>query len=415
MEININKPVDISNFFVAGVNYKKTDAATRGQFSINNDQYENILNLAPAYKSDALFILSTCNRTEIYGFAEYAGELIDLLCTQTTGDKNTFTRLAYIKKGEAAVEHLFNVGAGLDSQILGDYEIIGQLKAAVKFSKERGFINCFLERMVNCVLQSSKTIKNDTALSGGTVSVSFAAVQYIKENFEINADKKILLIGTGKIGRNTCKNLVDYLGTTNITLINRSEDKAAELAAELNLKSALLGDLDYHIANSDIILTATNADQPTIFKSQLENKGSKLIVDLSVPNNVDAAVKELPGITLVNVDELSKLKDETLQRREAETPKAKAIIAAQIADYMEWYQMRKNAPALNAIKGKLIEIHTLLKITFPNGGKGCPVMNAERKIQKVISNVAFKMRSQNQQGCHYLEAINEFMSVSAGN
>lgn len=415
MEINTNRPVDISNFFIAGVNYKKTDAATRGQFSINNDQYENILNLAPAYKSDALFILSTCNRTEIYGFAEDAGELIDLLCTQTTGDKNTFTRLAYIKKGEAAVEHLFNVGAGLDSQILGDYEIIGQLKAAVKFSKERGFINCFLERMVNCVLQSSKTIKNDTALSGGTVSVSFAAVQYIKENFEINAGKKILLIGTGKIGRNTCKNLVDYLGTTNITLINRSEDKAAELAAELNLKYAPLSDLDYHVANSDIILTATNAGQPTIFKSQLENKGIKLIVDLSVPNNVDASVKELPGITLVNVDELSKLKDETLQRREAEAPKAKAIIAAQIAEYMEWYQMRKNAPALNAIKGKLIEIHTLLKITFPNEGKGCPVMNAERKIQKVINNVAFKMRSQNQQGCHYLEAINEFMSVSAGN
>jgi glutamyl-tRNA reductase len=415
MEINTNRPVDISNFFIAGVNYKKTDAATRGQFSINNDQYENILNLAPAYKSDALFILSTCNRTEIYGFAEDAGELIDLLCTQTTGDKNTFTRLAYIKKGEAAVEHLFNVGAGLDSQILGDYEIIGQLKAAVKFSKERGFINCFLERMVNCVLQSSKTIKNDTALSGGTVSVSFAAVQYIKENFEINAGKKILLIGTGKIGRNTCKNLVDYLGTTNITLINRSEDKAAELAAELNLKYAPLSDLDYHVANSDIILTATNAGQPTIFKSQLENKGVKLIVDLSVPNNVDASVKELPGITLVNVDELSKLKDETLQRREAEAPKAKAIIATQIAEYMEWYQMRKNAPALNAIKGKLIEIHTLLKITFPNEGKGCPVMNAERKIQKVINNVAFKMRSQNQQGCHYLEAINEFMSVSAGN
>jgi len=415
MEINTNRPVDISNFFIAGVNYKKTDAATRGQFSINNDQYENILNLAPAYKSDALFILSTCNRTEIYGFAEDAGELIDLLCTQTTGDKNTFTRLAYIKKGEAAVEHLFNVGAGLDSQILGDYEIIGQLKAAVKFSKERGFINCFLERMVNCVLQSSKTIKNDTALSGGTVSVSFAAVQYVKENFEINAGKKILLIGTGKIGRNTCKNLVDYLGTTNITLINRSEDKAAELAAELNLKYAPLSDLDYHVANSDIILTATNAGQPTIFKSQLENKGVKLIVDLSVPNNVDASVKELPGITLVNVDELSKLKDETLQRREAEAPKAKAIIATQIAEYMEWYQMRKNAPALNAIKGKLIEIHTLLKITFPNEGKGCPVMNAERKIQKVINNVAFKMRSQNQQGCHYLEAINEFMSVSAGN
>src|SRR5271169_1553723 len=171
-DINTSRRVDISNFFIAGINYKKTDAETRGQFAINNDQYENIIDLAPLYNLDALFVLSTCNRTEIFGFAESPSQLIDLLCTQTTGDKKTFTRLAYIKSGEQAVEHLFNVSAGLDSQILGDYEIIGQLKRAVKFSKDRGFINCFLERLINCVLQSSKTIKNDTALSGGTVSVS---------------------------------------------------------------------------------------------------------------------------------------------------------------------------------------------------------------------------------------------------
>ncbi|HEY5326588.1 MAG TPA: hypothetical protein VIJ27_06275, partial [Mucilaginibacter sp.] len=144
--MNASRPVDISNFFIAGINYKKTDAVTRGQFAINNDQYENIINLAPAYGTDALFVLSTCNRSEIYGFTESPAKLIDLLCTQTTGDKKTFTDFAYIKNGEMAVEHLFNVGAGLDSQILGDYEIIGQLKKAVKFSKERGFISCFLER-----------------------------------------------------------------------------------------------------------------------------------------------------------------------------------------------------------------------------------------------------------------------------
>jgi len=145
-QINSSQPVDISNFIVAGINYKKTDAATRGQFAVGNDQYENILRLAPLYKLNALFILSTCNRTEVFGFAEDPSQLINLLCTQTTGDKKTFTNLAYIKRGEAAVEHLFNVGAGLDSQILGDYEIIGQLKQAVKFSKDRGFINCFLEQ-----------------------------------------------------------------------------------------------------------------------------------------------------------------------------------------------------------------------------------------------------------------------------
>ena len=135
--------------------------------------------------------------------ADEASQLVDLLCTQTIGSKTTFTELAYVKQGTLAVQHLFNVAAGLDSQILGDYEIVGQIKLAVKFSREHGFIQAFTDRLVNAVLQSSKSVKNNTEISGGTVSVSFAAVQCIKEKFGSVADKNILLIGTGKIGRNT--------------------------------------------------------------------------------------------------------------------------------------------------------------------------------------------------------------------
>ena len=192
--------------------------------------------MAPQYGIKELFVLSTCNRTEIYGFAENAANLCELLCTQTQGSLANFIEMSYIKNGRQAIEHLFDVAAGLDSQILGDYEIIGQIKQSVKFSKQNNFIGAYLERMVNGVLQSSKAIKNTTELSGGTVSVSFAAIQYIKEHITNLADKKILLLGTGKIGRNTCKNLVDYLQTKNITLINRTETKAAELATELGLK-----------------------------------------------------------------------------------------------------------------------------------------------------------------------------------
>jgi glutamyl-tRNA reductase len=405
-----SRPANIANFFIAGINYKKTDAATRGKFAVNNEQYAHLLSIALTHKLDSFFILSTCNRTEIYGFADDAGQLIKLLCSQTAGHKDTFTQLTYIKQGTSAVEHLFNVGAGLDSQILGDYEIIGQLKQAVKFARERGFINCFLDRLVGFVLQTSKIIKNDTELSGGTVSVSFAAVQYIKEHYAQIAGKKILLVGTGKIGRNTCKNLVDYLGTTNITLINRSEDKAAQLANELGLQCAPMVELAERIADADIILTATNAEQPTILSGYVQNKGDKLIIDLSVPYNVDPLVKQLPGVTLVNVDDLSRLKDQTLQKREAEAPKAKMIIAEQITSFIDWYQMRKNAPALLAIKTKLNEIsagqHAAAKVAGV-----CPLVKIEEKIQRVINGIANKMRAHNQQGCHYIEAINEFMNA----
>ena len=137
----------------------------------------------------------------------------------------------------------------------------------------------------------------------------------------------------------------------------------------------------------------------------LQNMGNKLIIDLSIPNNVEPAAAGLANITLVNVDQLSAIKDQTLQNRESEAPKAREIIQLHLALFSEWYQMRKTAPTLNAIKSKLTEIHTRQS--------ACPVMNAADKIQRVVNNVAGKMRKQNEYGCQYIEAINEFLSAGA--
>lgn len=406
---------NVAKFFVVGINYKKTDAAVRGEFAISNEQYGNIVALAPSRGISEFFILSTCNRTEIYGFAESASQLIDLLCTQTVGDKDTFVQLCYIKNGSDAVQHTYEVGAGLESQILGDYEIIGQIKLAVKFSKQRGFIGTFLERLINSVLQSTKVIKNQTELSGGTVSVSFAAVQYIRKNVTNIRNKNILLLGIGKIGRNTCKNLVDYLDTKNITLINRTEEKAENLAAELGLKSASLSQLHGYIKSSDIILVATNAAEPTILKSHLVKAGEKLIIDLSIPYNVEKDAEQLANVTLLNVDELSKLKDETLQKRTGEVPKAKAIIAEHKAEFIEWNNMRRNVPFIKAVKQKLHDMHQcrmfLSSYTYTTDTVAPVASVNEQAIQKVIKNMAVKMRLQHQPGCSYIEAINDFITT----
>jgi len=402
----------LSNFYVAGINYRKTDAEVRGQFAINHDQYSRVLCKAKEVGLDELFILSTCNRTEIYGFAESASQLIELLCNETVGDEATFTQIAYIKNEMDAVEHFFQVSAGLDSQILGDYEIVGQIKAAVKFAKEKGFISVFMERLTNNVLQSSKAIKNQTELSSGIVSVSFAAIQYIYKNIKAVADKRILLLGTGKIGRSSCRNLVDYLGTKNIILINRTEEKAAALAAELGLTHASLNDISQQIVEADIILVATSSAKPTILHSHLQGQNQKLIIDLSVPSNVERSVQHLPNITLVNVDELSRLKDETLAMREAEVPKAKAIIAEHISEFISWHEMRKHVSTLKAIKSKLVEIHNdpFLISQYSNFKTS---RSADEKIQRVVNGMASKMRVQNQKGCYYIEAINEFMTAGS--
>jgi glutamyl-tRNA reductase len=402
--------MDISHFFIAGINYKKSDASVRGLFAINPDQYTNILQKAPQFGLNELFILSTCNRTEIYGFAHSSNDLVNLLCSETTGSAATFRSSAYIKSGKDAIEHVFNVGAGLDSQILGDYEIVGQLKTAVKFAKEYGFVGAFTERLINSVLQSSKQVKNHTELSGGTVSVSFAAVQYIRNNIAKVRSKKILLLGTGKIGRNTCKNLVDYLETTNITLINRSPGKAIALADELGLRSAPIEQLDAEIREADIILAATNAIEPIILRSHLEGGNDKLIIDLSIPYNVEPAATQLTNVQLVNVDELSRLKDDTLRKREAEVPKAKAIIAELIAEFGDWCEMRKHAPMLKELKLKLKQLYTHpLYVQEPNP---CS-KTVDVKIQKVINETAGKVRVENQRGCHYIAAINDFISAQA--
>lgn len=410
-----NKQQNISGFFIVGINYKKTDASVRGQFAINNSQYLNIFALAPSFGLSEFFILSTCNRTEIYGFADNACQLIDILCTQTIGDKKTFSELCYMKQGSEAIQHIFEVGAGLESQILGDYEIIGQLKLAVKFSKENGFVGTFTERLVNSVLQSTKVVKNKTALSGGTVSVSFAAVQYIKKNVANISDKNILLLGIGKIGRNTCKNLVDYLNTNRITLINRTEEKAQQLASELGLQHASMDELASYIQSSDIILVATNSNAPIILKSHLESFGNKIIIDLSIPYNVDKEAEELPNVTLINVDELSRLKDETLQKRIGEIPAAKAIIAEHKEEFLEWSQMRKNVPFIKAVKQKLHDMHSCELYLSCNANYTSDTTSLrpinQYAIQKVIKNMALKMRQQHQPGCSYIEAINDFITT----
>lgn len=398
--------MELNKFCVAGINYKKADAGLRGLFAVNDDQCTSILKKSGAIGLKEVLILSTCNRTEIYGVTENVDLLIQLLCTETPGDEDTFKQSAYIKAGEEAIEHLFFVGAGLDSQILGDYEIVGQLKKAAKLSKQYNFLGAFSERLVNTVLQASKNVKTNTLLSGGTVSVSFAAAQYIKTHTTGFRQKKILLLGTGKIGSTTCKNLVDYLGTKNITLINRSSEKALELADELGLKATTIASLESEINNSDIIIVATNAEMPLVFASHFKSHHPKLIIDLSIPCNVENAVRNLSGINLVNVDELSKLKDKTLKKRESEIPKAKAIITESLQEFLEWNEMRRLVPILLDLKTKLQGLQSFSAETF------LQKETAELKIQRVVNETAGKIKKTNTKGCHYIAAINEFICVA---
>jgi glutamyl-tRNA reductase len=265
----------------------------------------------------------------------------------------TFEQVGYVLKDSQAIEHIFRVGAGLDSQILGDFEIISQLKVSAKISKTYNLMDNYLERLVNCVLQASKRIKNETELSSGATSVSFASVQYILNAVKDIKAKNILLFGTGKIGRNTCKNLIKHTKNEHITLINRTRESAEKLAGKFKVHVKNYSQLQEEIAKADILIVATGAQNPTIDKQLIIQKKELLILDLSIPKNVDENVKTLANVTLTHLDELSGITDNTLQKRKRHIPMAEAIIKAIKEDFEVWVEYRKFAPTIKALKEKL--------------------------------------------------------------
>ncbi len=344
------------NFFVIGLSYEKADALVRGKFSLSLAQKNALLEEAIEIGLEGLVATSTCNRTELYGFADDASTLIDLLCKHSNGSKITFDEVGYVYSAEKAISHMFRVAGGLDSQILGDFEIISQMKSSFLLSKKRGISNAFLERLFNASIQASRRIKNETQLSSGATSVSFASVQYILNTVDFSASKNILLFGTGKIGRNTCENLVKHTHNKHITLINRTKDKAEEIAGKFNLTVKDFSELTTEIHQSDILIVATGAQHPTITKELIHTNKDLLILDLSIPKNVDENVTELPNVSLMHMDHLSKITDDTLERRKQFIPQAEAIIEEIKAEFYEWLDTRKFAPTIKALKLKFEQL-----------------------------------------------------------
>ena len=347
-----------NSFYVIGLSYKKADADIRGRFSLDQESKLAIINQAKKNNIESLLVTSTCNRTEIYGFAQHPYELIQLLCDNTRGTVDEFQKVAYIYKNNEAISHMFRVGSGLDSQILGDFEIISQLKTSTRISKEHHLLNNFTERLVNAVIQASKRIKTETEISSGATSVSFASVQYIFNAVQDISNKNILLFGTGKIGRNTCENLIKHTQNEHITLINRTKDKAEKVAGKFNLVVKDYANLQEEISDSDILIVATGAQRPTIDKQIIQSKKPLLILDLSIPKNVDENVNELDNVSLVHLDHLSKITDQTLEDRKKHIPLAESIIEEVKTEFNNWLETRKFAPTIKALKHKLNDFAT---------------------------------------------------------
>jgi len=189
------------SFYCVGLSYLKADAIIRGKFNLNDHAKKIIFTQAKKSELQGVLVISTCNRTEIYGYAENPFQLIKLLCDNSLGTVDDFQKVGYVYKNSQAVKHIFRVGTGLDSQILGDFEIVGQIKRSFVESKNAGLTNAFTERLINSIIQASRRIKNETELSSGTTSVSFASVRYILDNVSEISSKNINVFFTIKFSK----------------------------------------------------------------------------------------------------------------------------------------------------------------------------------------------------------------------
>lgn len=406
-----------TNLYNIGVSYKKADAETRGKFSLSKENQIALLEEAKEKGVEGIFVLSTCNRTEVTGFANHPFQLISLLCKYSNGSVEEFAKVSNVHKNQDAIQHLFRMGTGLDSQILGDYEIVGQLRQAFKQAKTSGTTNAYFERLLNNVMQASKRVKNETKLSSGTTSVSYAAVQYIINNVSDYNTKNIVVYGLGKMGKHTCKNLAEYTKNKSVCLINRTEEKATEFVKELPvIRNGKYSELANEIASSDILIVSTGAATPTISKEHVSLEKQLLILDLSMPANVSKEVLELDNVTVVNVDELSKITDETLAVRQKEIPVAEEIIEQHKEEFNEWLNHRRFVPAINALKQSLQTIQkdeiNFHKKKIQNFDESQAEVITSRFIQKITTQFVKHLKDENTSVSQSIEVMSKVFGTT---
>jgi len=400
------------HFYNIGVSYKKADANTRGKFSLTKENQSSLLKLSKEKGFKGVFVISTCNRTEISGFAQRPCQLIELLCEFSEGTIQEFAKVSTIYKNQEAIHQLFRIGTGLESQILGDYEIVGQLRQAFKLAKSLKATNAYSERLINSVLRASKRVKNETKLSSGTTSVSYAAVQYIIENLPDYDSKNILVFGLGKMGKHTCKNLAEYTQNKSVCLINRTEDKATEFIKEhTSIRKSVIANLSEEIEKAAVLIVSTGSDKPTITKEHIRSDKELLILDLSMPENVSKEVTELKGVSLVNIDELSKITDKTLAARQQEVPLAEAIIETHKATFNEWLNHRRFTPAIAALKKSLENIKNdeidFQKKKIAHFDEDQAEILTSRFIQKITTQFVKHLKDEDTSVSQSLQVINK--------
>ncbi|MFC1713273.1 glutamyl-tRNA reductase [Candidatus Poribacteria bacterium] len=413
-----------------GVSHKKTPVEVRERLALNSDGLPSLYKrLKASGKIAGCVIISTCNRTEIYANSRNAdaalSEIWGLLSEESGIDSEPLQDYLYNLTCQEAIAHLFRVTTGLDSMILGEQEILGQVARAYQTACENGASNCVMNVLFQKALKVGKQVRTETRISNGASSVGSAAVEMAKQTFGDIQNSAVMLIGAGEMGRLVARNLANN-STSEVMVCNRSYDRAQELASEFDGSAVPFDDLFEYMPRADIVVSCTSAPDYIISEERLapvmeEREGNPIfLIDLAVPRDIEPGLDHMECVHSYNIDSLQSIVDESLDEREQEARKAEAIIEGAIDNFSRWINNRHAVPVIKALckKGEEIRDSELEKALRKLGD----VTEREEKILRSMVHsvvnrmsqtaiVQLKKHSQTDQGPLYAQVMRNLFDL----
>ncbi|WP_446809940.1 glutamyl-tRNA reductase [Methylomonas sp. 2BW1-5-20] len=327
-----------------GINYNTAPVAVRERLAFPTEILDNTLkNLWNLREISEAAILSTCNRTEFYYQADSdnPSSLVNWIADTKQITPAEFTPYLYSYKDSQSIRHMFRVACGLDSMILGEPQILGQMKTAYHAASQAGTLGRNLSKLFQHTFSAAKKVRTDTAIGSSPVSVAFAAVQLAQQIFDKLSEQTALLIGAGETIELTARHLYQH-GIGRIIIANRTYDKAHALAMQFNGYAINLAELPNHLAEADIVVSSTASQLPILGKGRVESAikirkhKPMFMVDLAVPRDIEAEVAQLRDVYLYTVDDLQNTVNQNMDSRRRAAEQAEEIIDTQVEHFLAW-------------------------------------------------------------------------------
>ncbi len=357
---------------LVGINHQTAPVTIREKVAISAEKLNDSLLLLHSYMPYGI-ILSTCNRTEIYTAGDgrriqEAG--LNFLKAHTNNSGADLLQYIYLSSDKTAVEHLFRVTCGLESMIIGEYEVLGQVRQALEAAEKAGMVNLPLRRIFQDAIRTGRCVRQYTGISKNPVSVSSVAVDLAVSILGSLQNAKVLAIGAGEAGRLVVKAAKER-GASKIAVASRTRERAAALAATLGGMPIDLGNLTEELSTTNIVVACAGAPHPILGVRQVDEAMKKrpklplVIIDIAVPRNIEPAVGQANNVFLYNIDGLTKIADSHRKQRGGEIQKAEAIITAEVDKFMSWWRILEIQPVVSALMRKAEDIRsTQLKKTL---------------------------------------------------